>query len=43
MEIRRLLYLVDDLGYVAFMSKGGEAREGVEGENEADLGFSSST
>lgn len=29
-EIRRLLYLVDDLGYVAFMSWGGEAREGAE-------------
>lgn len=29
-EIRRLLYLVDDLDYVAFMSWGGEAREGAE-------------
>lgn len=29
-EIRRLLYLVDDLGYVAFMIWGGEAREGAE-------------
>ncbi len=33
-EIRRLLYLVDDLGYIAFMSRGGEAREGFEGKKQ---------